>query len=614
MEAAIGSEQFTRSLQLFDKFIVTSAGKIGRRIVLGSRSGALAVYDLANADTAVCSWSPAITGDAVTSIVNLPHSSSSGYFLTTSRNGTYAIFSLADSISMVHQGTPPFGPMVEAAWFSGVDLILYGFRSKNFIVWNETQQYEISRVGCGGAHRSYAYSPVEGSDGAGHFIYTKASRMYLHSKRRLSHKIIKPGGHGREIKACAVSPDGLIATGAEDTTLRIWRYQDDPSPVKKWFDSLVRVQKHTTGIQHLQWHGSSYLFSSGGNEELFIWAVADIPGFGIGVVCEASNPDQSDEHDLRIMSFDVSGLPVPDGDSERLLISLAFSDSTVRCYTYSKTEKFSLVANGRYTSSCFMQLRHFGIGEDFSILTAGTDGYLCIWKARLSSWSKGQERGPDSFHPHQASNSGRQNAHAMNDLEGKSSKHQTSQVSKLATISSHRIHQSSIKALDIATTDNKVIVATGGDDNALGLTVYQANDLSERPRSIILRSAHAAAITGLSFVSQSPEGDHIELGIVTSSNDQRVKEWRVILRFASLNLQEQVTDLVHVNKIGDAFTSVADVGDIAFLKVEGEAKKVLVVGNGMEVFEVGLRQKKWKCCGEACEFGGSGGGTGSWRC
>ena len=540
-------------MKLLDKFVVTSAGQIINHMVLGSRFGSLAIYTPEVSAEPLYRWSPASPGDAVTSVVKLSKSSGSGYFLTTSRNGTYSIFSLAESISMVHQGTPPFGPTIEAAWFSGTDLILYGFKSKNFILWNESQQYEISSVECGGAHRNYAYSPIAGCDGAGHFIFTKASRLYLHTRRQTSHQIIKPGGHGREIKACAVSSDGLIATGAEDTTIRVWRYLNGVSDVEKQFDCLAVIQKHATGIQHLLWHGSSYLFSSGGNEEFFIWAVESIPGFGIGLVCEASCPNQSEEQDLRIMSFDVSSVLLLDDGPESLLISLAYSDSTIKCYTYSKAQKFHLVAKGQYTSSCLMQLRHLKVAAELFFVTAGTDGYLTAWKTGLLAHSKGNCSG--------------QNGNP--DL-------------KLSMISNHKLHQSSIKALDIAIEDRKIIVASGGDDNALGVTVYQADDLAFKPRSILLSSAHAAAITGLTFAN--PESASEDMRLVTSSNDQRVKEWAL-----KGDLGDQPYPLLRIIKVGDAFTSVADVGDVVTANIKGVTRKVFVVGNGMEVYNVALR-------------------------
>jgi WD40 repeat protein len=551
------------------KFIVTSAGYSRGSLVLGSRNGSLAVVSLTPHEAPVTVWNPddSERGDAITSIAFFPAYKDMDkiYFLTTGRNGKYSIFAstpLSDGhasanthVMAVHHCTPPLGPNIEHAWFDGSNLLLYGFRSKNFIVWNETKQCEIMNVECGGAHRSYAYSHLE--DGGGYFIYTKASKLYLHAQNKPSHRIMRPGGHGREIKASAVSPDkNLIATGAEDTAIRIWRYRDSASPLKNKLESLAVTRKHSTGIQSLQFHGSEYLFSSGGNEEFFVWALHSIPVFGIGIVCEAGCPDQSREKDLRVVSFDVSSLPsaAKESDSTELLISLAFSDSTMRTYRYSKPTRFTLLAKGRYTSSCLMHIRHVRVTQsEVYLLTAATDGNLIMWKMDISP----------PF---------------------------TMQNMKLVKLSTHKLHQSSIKCLDLQSSSSgeNIVVATGGDDNALGITLYSTDTLPTPPKSIILPSAHAAAVTGLSF-SLAPlrDANMEEFRIVSSSNDQRVKEW-VVKVYGQGKME--------LRKVGDIFTSVADVGDVVDI-ADGASSigepgmrknKVLVAGNGMEVFGVSI--------------------------
>lgn len=520
------------SVVLSEKFVVTSAGMSNSLLVLGSRHGSIATYNRENPDHPLSVWrnEDSIAGDAITIIIPLPTPSSENktYFLTTGRDGRYSIFTMLtnNQILLIHRGTPPLGPNIEAAWFStpGNELILYGFRGKNFIVWNETLQHEITNIECGGAHRSYAYSPL------GHFIYTKASKLHIHSQTTSSsHKTIKQGGHGREIKACAVSPNGeFFATGAEDTAIRIWRYSDaTESKLQRHFKCLSVTQKHTAGIQHVQWHTSSYLFTSAGNEEFFIWAITPIPSLGIGILCEASCPDQSADKDLRIMSFDVSEVP-----GSGLLISLAYSDSTVKIYKYTKSTGFVLRAKGRYTSSCLTQIKHLHVAErEVKLLTASTDGYLALWESNSSS-------------------------------------------ADLTMLSNTKIHQNAIKSLAISISNlPDIIVATGGDDNALAFTLFSST--SSNPKIFRMRSAHAAAITGLSFIPRPVGG---MLRVVSSGNDQRVREWEVRV----------VGGEVRVEKMGDVFTAVADVGGVEVLRGEGEGegRKVLVVGNGMEVWNV----------------------------
>jgi WD40 repeat protein len=561
----------TNVYNLPEKFIVTSAGRNNSMLVLGSRAGSLALYSTLKPETPLEIWTPPsdIPRDAITTITNLPISDEprgrgSEYFLTTGRDGFYSIFSttiLRDSnmaitsvvVYQVHQGTPPFGPLIEEGWFEGKDLILYGFKGKNFVVWNESKQCEITNVECGGSHRSYAYSATRGLTG-GYFVFTKASKMYLHSHQNLSHKIIKSGGHGREIKACAVSKDqGLIATGAEDTAIRIWQYNNKILDLENPLNCQTIIHKHSAGIQHLRWHESKYLFSSGGNEEFFIWAVEQIPGFGIGVTCEATCPDPHADRDLRVMSFDVTELSNPSDcrSTAGLLISLAYSDSTIRTYTYSKGDSFHLLATGRYTSSCLTQIRHVRVqGDEIAILTAATDGKLTLWKRSRHADSRSFVR----------------------------------ETVQLDVLSTQRIHQSAIKSLDIMRFKNHILVAAGGDDNALSISFYPISNpiATVMATCFIFRSAHAAAITSLCFVpDHEAERGEDSIKIVSSGNDQKVKAWVV-----RMDKDGEKHISLKIRKVGDTVTPVADVGDVVALAVDSNPGKILIVGNGMEIWKI----------------------------
>jgi hypothetical protein len=157
-----------------------------------------------------------------------------------------------------------------------------------------------------------------------------------------------------------------MATGAEDTTIRLVVLRDTPShPVRhdkeeeeeekgeetkaeerydmmttsRTKSAVVVIKKHTTGIQALQWsRNGAYLFSSGGFEEFYVWRVRCIAGYGIGVVCEAVCPAQSDVPDLRITDFDACPITPLGGSAESddnlsgagFLFSMCYSDSSVR--------------------------------------------------------------------------------------------------------------------------------------------------------------------------------------------------------------------------------------------------------------------------------------------
>ncbi|KAL8851017.1 MAG: hypothetical protein Q9221_004100 [Calogaya cf. arnoldii] len=349
-------------------FVVTSSCYLSQlRIwVLGSRNGVVAIYNQSTAqhdsELKPCSIVTDVHGqDAITVIQCSPHDNKTqtSYVLTAGRDGHFAVHEITittartstgeDLITLrtVHRSTPPFGPNIEGATLDRRtrDLILWGFRSKEFVVWNASKDMETINVDCGGAHRNWCYHPRnDGSDG-GAFVWTKASVCHVHSQSEASHKILSSGGHGREIKAMATSPilaEGngakvqYIATGAEDTTMRIWSYNGPPDKLGSAFRCLGTFGKHTTGIQQLRWSADgSLLFSAAGCEELFVWRIQPVPFLGVGAVCEAICPKVTDDGDLRVMDFAIAEVSCSPKDGQNstekgYIVNVVYSDSSLR--------------------------------------------------------------------------------------------------------------------------------------------------------------------------------------------------------------------------------------------------------------------------------------------
>ncbi|KAH0560043.1 hypothetical protein GP486_003437 [Trichoglossum hirsutum] len=579
------------TLELPETFIVTSARIVPSQNLLfvGSRSGALAIYDIDGVSHRTAELSPMrcfrrVHGmDAVTAIRPLPKYDGSlinslpVYILTTGRNGTYAIHQILEergnrnlTLTTVHISTPPFGPMVEGAYFDPLthELILFGFRSKNFIVWNESEECEIMNVECGGAHRNWSFLPSLTGNGGGFFVWTKSSLLHLRTQLEDSQRATKSGGHGREIKASALSPPltevsktgkeitrHLLATGAEDTTIRIFEFKQDYLDGSTVFKSLGTFKKHATGIQRLQWSGCGrYLISSGGFEELFIWRVRWISGFGVGVCCEGICPAQAELPDLRIVSFAVRDLCCSPSAGE-VGSRTPLSDDAYRYSSRSKT--FQLLLLGRYTTCCLSQVFYQHIGNETYILTAGTDGYIALW------------RSPN--------------------LLGEGMSDQTSGIDDVKWVNwqwRFRVHQSTVKSMVIIqVAPHSILAITGGDDNSLALThidLTNNNDGVPSPKSSMTRipKAHASAITAISHVPTTTDSPRILFA--TSSNDQRLKLWSVVPRSG---------EGLEIRREGSVETSVPDVSSMVVEKREGFVR-VVVCGVGMEGWTlrgVGLR-------------------------
>ncbi|KAK4464134.1 putative cytosolic iron-sulfur protein assembly protein 1 [Cladorrhinum samala] len=552
----------TRKIILPEHCIITAAAFLNSILIVGSRIGALTIHTLTrdSSDLVPLSSRRDPKGkDAITAICPLPGSSTS--FLAACRDGRYRIYTLNASsvpfLNLQHEISPPLG-MIEGAWFSSPssrssspELILHGFKGKNFVVWNESSQQTIASIECGGAHRPFScVSPPEDPNQL-RLAFTKASRMRFYSQPAPFLQTLKEGGHGREIRAIAAS-SRYIATAAEDTNIRIWEStpSSSSSPSLK---CLAIIEKHSAGIQAMKWFGEDYLLTSAGSEEFYIWRISRLDSSydALAVVCEAVWDDGTRDGDLRIVDFDVRPWTTTAEEEEKILIAMVLSNSEVRTYTYSpETNEFQLLAKGMYTGACPTKARHLIIpdSEEVHVLTGYTDGHLAIWRT-----AAGAAGGKEAELVHEPI----------------------------------KVHQSSVKALDLvmlsgeATNNNsRWLVATGGDDNALGF-LDLSYDPAEKSYTVQGRyrvaSAHAAAVTGLCAVAGG--GKEGEVEVVTVSNDQRVKLWKG----GSAKGEEEFKVKLLANK----YSSVADAGDVEKIVDEGEGKKKVMVGGvGMEVWDL----------------------------
>ena len=357
-------EDFTISeltnIELPSSFIVTCAHWIESEslLALGSRDGNLCLYDALNfrSTVGIVVVSRSLLRlhgeDAITVIQTMPsHSSISGtYILSAGRDGKYAVHgiracrgsaNLKIHFDTLHISKPPFGPNIEGAYFDDTtnDLLLWGFRSTSFVVWNCTRQQEIFVVSCGGAHRSWTYQPTAGDKG-GRFVWTKASTYNIYIQNQPSHIILQSGSHGREIKTMAfyTSDDSttignLMVTGSEDTTIRVRSIGSMSTPPFQGINNELVLQQHTTGVQQVRFSpNGTLLFSAGSREEFFVWRIAVVPGFPMGITLDGVCPLVTPVADLRIMDFTVVGINgiVDVGLNDQLLITMVYSDSSIR--------------------------------------------------------------------------------------------------------------------------------------------------------------------------------------------------------------------------------------------------------------------------------------------
>ncbi|KAH8905946.1 WD40 repeat-like protein [Coniochaeta sp. PMI_546] len=551
-------------------FVVTSVGVCGDLLLLGSRKGGITVYQKkAGIYVHQTSRNDCRTkgGDAVTSIITLPplKGKAPKYVLTTCRDGKYRIYEVQSSptgfsLQLRHETTPPLGPMLEGARLvpskqGDLELVICGFRSTNFVVWNETRQQEIATVACGGAHRTFDYFSDPTDANKLRFVYTKASAMGIFSQDEPSVQVLKQGGHGREIRAVAsdaisASTAKYIATGAEDTCIRIWEWSRKDDGMVAGMRCLAVLQKHTAGLQALKWESNGYLLSSAGAEEFFVWKVTTLESEykGLAVVCEAVYPFRTPDGDLRIMDFDSwTVAPNPVNPEGGILLTMVFSNSTLKTYCYSQRTGFSCVQAGKYTGACLTQVRQMlpVAGQlGMNVITGSTDGVVALWKATAHYGDGQQEEG------------------------------------YRVALTTHA-HENAVKSLEVVPLSaDRYHVYTGGDDNALCIHSLTANasvagaepaagttDVDVRAFTCArVKGAHAAAITGVKAL----RNDGVYSFLATVSNDQRLKIWRV-----------EVSDPLRIALLYNSYSALADPGGLEII----DDGNLMVAGVGMEIWD-----------------------------
>lgn len=509
---------------------------VNNLLILGSRYVSFAVYDLTTEGKTIelkAIFKKISSGDTITSISVIQSQVDSVQFLITVRDGVYMYADLKKQdksfeLNVIHMNKLSKG-FVEGGFIHNDELILYGFKSSYFYLWNETKQLELASELCGGAHRQWELFKHNRQLLSMKFVYISKSALYIRDiKQRFtngSYGLINSGTHGREIRDVAVSPflssmDGsrLLMTASEDTTICLGKLASNGNITNYW-----SMNEHISGLQKVKFLNETYAASSAANEEFYIWKIDKLQN-EIPTIKKCANlkPSQANP-DLRIMDFD--SYPFKDG----FMISTVYSDSNLKLWYFDcKSEKFTLIASEFYTTCCILNVNFLRFNE-FSkvyVMIGTTDGCLSIWDI----------------------------SDILNNLNLESEA-----VLKLGTmIIKQQLHQNGIKAiLCLLKSPNSYNVITGGDDNSLILSALRFNSENKEltlETNCFIEKAASSTITSISNAGNNE--------IIVTSVDQIVRLWS----FDSSSLECKSA----------RYTTIADTGcsDITTF----DNKTVIVVG------------------------------------
>lgn len=410
--------------------------------IVGSRHACLAVYDLSSNTSAY--FRKICPGDTFTSIAPVESKKNTIVLLVTIRDGYYIYLEVTKnpefSYKIIHQNKLTRG-FVEGGYIHDNELIVYGFKSLYFYVWNESRQVELASEMCGGAHRKWKYLN-------GRLLYMQRDSLVeaTFPEPLREYGILNSGTHGREIRDVAMSPalraDGLrlLMSASEDSTIRVSTLEENGSVRSFW-----SLNSHVSGLQSVKFLSEEYAASSAANEEFLVWRLGTLSN-GIPTAIEAARlPSANASLDLRIMDF--CSVPSPDG----FLICTVYSDSHIRLiYFNSTTATFTELASTFYSTCCILNANFVQIEEKNLLIIGTTDGCLSVYDV------------------------------TENSLDNMLVKQQ--------------LHQSGIKAVATVKRTDSYYIITGGDDNAL--TFNELTSAGLKPLDFV-EVAASATITSI---------------------------------------------------------------------------------------------------------------------
>ena len=453
-------------------------------LVLASKKVSIQVTDLASMNsTTFRKLSP---GDTISLVSVIKSEKSFADLLILARDGTYTIARIKipspgldvnpafDFHLEVLQQNKVSRGFIEGGFMHEKDLILYGFKSSYFFIWNETKQIEIMNENCGGTgHRNFKFYTSHNHD-VFKFIYTNKDELCIrtHKIRFIDNfGLIQNGSHGREIRDLAISKDKkLVVTSSEDSSIGISRFSGSGEIVQVW-----SMNNHISGMQKIKFLNDKFIGSSAANEEFIIWKLTWEDDISLIVEHSRLQPTKS-VPDLRVMDF--CSFETDNG----FILATVYSDSNVKIWNFDIKSGFKLIDSFFYRTCCILNCDFIVLNDCKYLVFGSTDGCVLVWNITRA-------------------------------LNGKT----------LVSVITKQLHQSGVKALELLQENNSYIMVTGGDDNGIAVSrihLGSSDDVQNLKIDEICSttSAASATITSISFLSSAKK-------FVATSVDQIVRLW-----------------------------------------------------------------------------------------
>ena len=218
--------------------------------------------------------------------------------------------------------------------------------------------------------------------------------------------------------------------------------------------------------------------------------------------------------------------------------------------------------SGVYTTCCLTQTRILSYKS--LLITAGTDGFVALWSIPAAITVQ----------------------HTLLTV----SADQAEESAFLVLLNRHKVHQSTIKSMVVLSSFPDIILASGGDDNALAFTrieTMREGSAHFTYSTLLIPFAHASAINAVQALDESDPSDNLEkdpaqsaFRVMTTGNDQRIKQW--CLR---VELNKPGVEGFYLDRVSNQTSSVADASCMALLSSQ-DSRAVAIAGVGIEIIGI----------------------------
>ncbi|OUM65119.1 hypothetical protein PIROE2DRAFT_60229 [Piromyces sp. E2] len=475
-------------------------------LLMGCRHGSVIVYKITNDDPnetiePVFRYTGAHGRDALTCITidESLSTNNSLVFYSTGRDGNYIQFRATGKLLNGDENEQEPIKIEEIGkskitkgWLEKIIIVnntklLLGFFQKRFFVYNDDKKYEVMSIACGGAHRKWYFSTQTETINKAEFSFYRKEKLYVYLRnikvqKPFKEEKIQDNLHGKEIRAIKFIDDsliegnktkednGLLITGAEDSLLKFLKYDPETSIQ---IHSRSSIRKHTSVIKNLGFSVglNNLLFTSGACEELNAWKLE----------IKDNNSEMMCDSDLYINCVSYVSAPhvSPVSSETRIMDMDVISLGSLKLREYANDNGIHLVIAGYSDSLTRLWIFNENTSK-FEVIACGKLTNRCILRTKF-------------------------------------------QVMEFADNSKALV--ALISATDDINNKQRIVIATGGDDNA-GSVAYV--DISKNDQNILSVSkyekftqefAHASALTDVKIFNDSY--------LLTISEDQRLNIWSI---------------------------------------------------------------------------------------